>query len=280
MELSHCTYGKARVRVLRIHRRTADHHDIREMTVQLMVEGDIAASYSAADNSQVVATDTMKNTVHYLAAKEPPGAPEEFGQTVARHMLDTYGHLSRITVTLHETPWSRMVIDGEAHPHGFMRGEGGQPFARVVASRDAVSVEGGIRDCVILKSTGSGFVGYPKDRFTTLPETKDRVFATAMNVTWTYDPLPGDFDAARRMALDPMIRLFAETYSQSVQESLYRMAGAAFKAVPEIARMTVAMPNIHYIPLDTGRFGAPADGDVLLPTDEPHGQIEASFERD
>ena len=272
-------YGKARVRVLKVFRSGAQ-HDLREVEVSVLLDGDFDASFSKADNRLVVPTDTMKNTVNLLAKDKLGAEIERFGVALGEHFLTHYSQVSKVTVGLAEHRWQRMSIGGQPHPHSFTEAGRAQPFAQVVCARGVAStVESGIQDLLILKSTGSGFEGYPKDEFTTLPETKDRILATRLKASWLWTKPPADYRAANERLLDAMLGKFAGPYSPSVQATLYWMAGAALEAVPEISRVSLAMPNQHCLLVNLAPFGCTNDNEIFVPTDEPHGQIEATVAR-
>jgi urate oxidase len=278
MSLVSQSYGKQRVRLLKV-LRSAPRHEVKELEVGVRLEGDFASSYTAADNSQVVPTDTMKNTVHALAHLHLGRETEPFALRLAQHFLERYPQVARVTIDTGERRWQRLAVDGEPHDHAFRGGEG-RPLARVVAERGrAPEVESGIEDLLVMKSTGSGFAGFPRDEYTTLPETGDRVLSTLIQARWRYGELPESFAAANDAALEAMLRVFALHFSASVQATLYEMAGAALSAVPQIRDITLALPNKHYLPVDLRPFGLDGTGVSFLPTDEPHGQIEATVAR-
>ena len=186
MKLISHRYGKARVRVLKVF-RDGGRHDIREVEVSVMLEGNFDSAYLHGDNSLVVATDTMKNTVYALAKEKLQQQIEDFGIALGGHFLERYSQVTRAIIRLVEQPWARMSIDGQPHPHGFTAGGPARPFAEVSCARDgATSVESGVEDLCILKTAGSGFAGYVKDEYTTLAETKDRILATNMEASWHF----------------------------------------------------------------------------------------------
>lgn len=278
MHLVRQNYGKQRVRVLKLLRQTA-RHELKELEVGVRLEGDFGASYTAADNGNVVPTDTMKNTVHALAHQHLGTAAEPFALLLAGHFLARYPQVERVTIETSERRWQRMMIDGAAHDHSF-EAAAGRPTVEVVQERGgAAEVTSGIRDLLILKSTASGFAGFPRDAFTTLPETTDRIFATTLEARWRYGAAPADWNAAREAVLAAMLKVFATTYSPSVQATLYAMAGAALAASAEVAEITLALPNKHYLPANLAPFGLDGSGVSFVPTDEPHGQIEATVAR-
>ena len=275
-------YGKANVRVLRVLRASA-RHEVREARVEVSVDGDFARAYTAADNSLVVPTDTMKNLVNVLALEHLNAANEPFALAIAACLLDRYPQVAEACVEIEETVWSRMRIGGEPHDHGFVRAESGTPFARVTVTRSARDVVAGVRDLAIMKTTGSGFVDYVQDEYTTLPATTDRILATRMCATWRFAAAhpsrPTDYESAAGAIRAALLTVFADSYSYSVQDSLYRMGEAALAAAPHITEITLAMPNVHYLPIDLSAFGRDAAGRLFLPTGEPNGQIEATMRR-
>jgi urate oxidase len=281
MKLVSQNYGKQRVRVMKI-MRASPRHEVKELEVGVRLEGDFESSYTAADNSKVVATDTMKNTVHALAHQHLGAQTEPFAMLLARHFLDSYFQVGRVTIGTEETRWSRMTVDGRPHDHAFV-GAGARPVVQVAASRGGPpEIESGIEDLFVMKSTGSGFSDFPRDAYTTLPETSDRMLATKMRATWRWGSPPAadfDFNAANAIILEAMLRVFAANYSPSVQATLYEMAGAALSACPHICRVALAMPNTHYLLLNLAPFGLENRNVTFLPTSEPHGQIEAVIDR-
>lgn len=279
MALVKSTYGKGRVRVMRIHRE-GEQHEVRELSVKAMLEGEaFERSYTAPDNSAVVATDTIKNTVNIVAREHLRAATEAFAKAVAQRFLDRYRDVERATVTAHETKWRRLSFDGKPHGHTFVLDSNGKPFTRVAATRDSVVVESGIDGFTFMKSTGSGWSNYLMDDYTTLPETRDRMCATAMDASWRWSREPADFPAANAKVLDTALEVFGTTYSEGVQDSLYRMGMAVLEAVPEVAEISMACPNKHYLPINLSPFKLDNNNVLFVPTDEPHGQIECTVGR-
>ena len=278
MSLVSNRYGKGRLRTLRLE-RSGDHHTVREMTLQVMLEGAFAQAYTNADNRKVIATDTIKNIVNLVARDHVTAEAERFCSAVAGRFLDMYEHVESVNVLGAETKWARVMIEGVAHSHGFTLDANGQPVVRLTQTRHDRRLESGIENFTFMKSTGSGWSNYLMDEFTTLPETTDRIAATSMNAYWLWSGTVADHTAKNHEILDQMLRVFVTTYSAGLQDSLYRMGEAALGAVPEIAEITLACPNKHYLPLDLSRFGVAADAMVFTPTDEPHGQIECTVAR-
>ncbi len=278
MHLVHHHYGKAKVRVMKVTRAGAQ-HSLKELEVSVMLQGDFEASYTRADNSLVVPTDTMKNTV-YVLAKEKLGAEnEEFGQALGEHFLKTYPQVQEVEVGLSERAWERLSLGGRPHPHSFSQNSSARSIATVNCSRSGHRTESGIEDLLILKTTGSGFTGFPKDRYTTLPETNERIFATKLKATWSYARQPVSYAQCTSHILEAMLGVFAANFSPSVQVTLFQMGEAALKAAPEISKTTLAMPNKHCLLVNLAPFGLENHHELFVPTDEPQGQIEGTVSR-
>jgi urate oxidase len=278
MILKNFTYGKGRVRVMRVKRDTA-RHEVRELDTQVMLEGEFSESFTSSDNSKVIATDTVKNIVNIVARDHPGLESEAFAGAVAGYFLSHYGHVAGVKVITQETKWTRLVVGGAAHDHAFTLDSNGRPTVELSATRAGQKIISGMQNFTFLKSTESGWVGYWMDEATTLKETRDRIFSTAMNARWTWAGAPAGYPEANARILAAMLDVFATTYSPSVQNSLFLMGSAALEAVPEIAEISLACPNKHYIPINMAPFGRDNPNVVFLPTDEPHGQIECTVGR-
>lgn len=278
MKLAAHRYGKSRVRLLKV-LRDGDTHTVKELAARVLLEGAFDRSFTDADNSSVVATDTMKNTLHLLAHDELGVDNEPFARRVAAHFLDRYAHVERVTIELDERVWTRLTVGAAAHPHCFAHSQVGRPFTRVVASRRQTEHESGIKDLTLLKSTASGFEAFHRDEFTTLPETRDRILATCARLWWRWSREPASYRAATDAIVDAVLVPFAERYSPSVQATLYEMAGAALAACADIDRITLRMPNLHCPLADLTPFGRINRQQLFVPTDEPRGFIEATVSR-
>lgn len=280
MKLVDHRYGKSRVRVMKVLRDGAT-HTIKELDAAVALSGDFETSYTLpeGDNSRVVATDTMKNTVNVLAHEHLGHENERFALTLGGHFLTRYAQVKEVRVELAERVWNRLQIGEEPHAHSFLQAENAQPFTRLMISADEQRLESGVRDLLILKTTGSGFEGFPRCEFTTLPETNDRIFATALEATWRWAGEPADYAAANAAIVAAMLKPFAENYSPSVQTTLFAMGTAALAACAEISEITLAMPNKHCLLINLQPFGRENCNELFVPTDEPHGQIEATIAR-
>lgn len=280
-ELGDNRYGKSRIRLVTV-RRDEGSHELRDLTVDVALEGDFGAAHVAGDNKNVVATDTMKNTVYAMAAGGLVGPPEAFALTVARHFGE-YPQVERAIVTIREHGWSRIATPAGPAPDAFSRSGAATRLATVASGRSGTSVEAGIEDLTVLKTTKSAFVGFERDRYTTLRDADDRIMATKVTATWGYEPAAVeaglDFDAAHARAVERLLTTFAEHTSPSVQTSIWIMAGAMLDAEPAIAWVRMVLPNLHHWSVDLAPFGLENRGDVFVATTEPHGLIDATVHR-
>jgi urate oxidase len=277
--LAYNTYGKSQVRLTRVTRH-ADRHDLKELSVAIQLEGDFAASYTAGDNSRVVATDTMKNTVYILAKQLGVASVERFGQALAGHFLQEYPQVAQATIELEEHLWQRIAAGGREHPHAFVGGGSEKRTCTVVGSRDGVKFESGLDGLLVLKTTDSAFTGFVRDRYTTLPETNDRIFATMVSATWACDPAPADWDANHRLVRQTLLDGFARHPSLGVQHTLFAMGEAALAASSELREIRLQMPNKHRILVNLQPFGLDNKNEVFVATDEPFGLISGTVRRE
>lgn len=278
MPLIRSTYGKGRVRIMRVKRDT-ERHEARELNVTVLLTGAFDASYTSDDNSSVIATDSIKNIVNIVARDNVGAETEPFAAALATYFLDRYAHVTQVDVTATETKWVRIAVDGAPHEHSFVLDSNGNPFVKLAATREGVSVTSGIKGFTFMKTTNSGWENYWFDEATTLKPTADRMCATAMDASWRWAKAPASYPEANAAVLATVLKVFATTYSPSVQNTMYLMGEAVLAAVPEIAEISMACPNKHYLPIDLSPFGRSSDGQVFTPTDEPHGQIECTVGR-
>jgi urate oxidase len=271
-------YGKGRVRVMRVD-RSGNQHDVRELDIKVLVEGDFARAYTNADNSRLLSTDTMKNLINVVAREQLGLDKELFCSAVADKLLECYPQIDAVSLSAKETKWNRLLFSGRPHPHGFVLDANGNPNVVLKATRTTRSVSSGIIGFTFMKSTGSGWDNFARDPYTTLVETQDRICATSMDASWTWSATPVDFAGANARILSTMIEVFATTYSAGVQDSLFRMGEAALAATSEIASISMTCPNKHYLPIDLSPFNLDNVNQVFVPTDEPHGQIECTVAR-
>ncbi len=276
--LTHNAYGKSLVRLTRVTRQ-GSRHDLKELCVAVQLEGDFAASYLSGDNRGVIATDSMKNIVYVLAHRQPPKNPESFGEALARHFLERYAQVERVTVELLEQPWQRIALAGGESPHAFVGGGSEQRTCTIAMTRAGLRVEAGITGMLLLKTTDSAFAGFLRDEYTTLPDSDDRILATELSANWLYRGTPADPDSVYHSIRQTLVEVFTRHRSLSVQQTLYAMGAAALEACESIEQIQLAMPNQHRILVNLKPFGIDNRNEVFVPTSEPYGLITGTLRR-
>jgi urate oxidase len=271
-------YGKAETHVVRV-TRTGSVHEIKDMTVSVSLAGDFEATHLTGDNRLVLPTDTQKNTV-FAFAKDAVGEIEDFALRLARHFVREHASVHRARVSISEQPWTRISVGDRPHPHSFERA-GAELYTTVVTCHpDSEWVISGLTGLTLLKSAGSEFWGYRQDHYTTLPETRDRVLATAVEARWRYSGAHTDWKYARTEARRLLVETFATKHSLSLQQTLFAMGEAVLEARPEIAEVRLAMPNKHHFVVDLAPFGLNNENEVFYASDRPYGLIEGTVTRD
>jgi urate oxidase len=272
-------YGKSRVRLSRI-TRLDDRNEFDEWIVHVMLYGDFESSYTEADNSKVLPTDTMKNTVYFVARGSKATTIEEFAKELGDYFLDNNAQVAKVSITVEEKPWERLLIDGNPDATTFIQNGSAINTVLAVGERgSAWQVNSGVKGLTILKTTHSAFTGYVLDKLTTLKPATDRILGTSATVEWDYETNTSDYAEARRRIVGTLLKVFAEHDSKSVQHTLFDMGRAALDATPEIARIHLSMPNLHHLLANMGVFGLDNPNHIFVPIDEPHGTIEATIER-
>ncbi|MFJ4220421.1 factor-independent urate hydroxylase [Curtobacterium luteum] len=277
-------YGKAEVRLVRVTRDT-ERHEIEDLTITTQLRGAaLADSYTDGDNAKVVATDTQKNTVYAFAREHGVHSPEEFLLRLGRHFTTAFDWYDGATLSAEQHAWSRIPVDGTPHDHAFVRSGGGTRTAVVQFDGDDVHVLAGVTDLTVLKSTGSEFHGFPRDRYTTLGETDDRILATSVTARWRYLPEAVeagiDWNALHASVLERMLATFADLHSLALQQTLFAMGRAAIEAHPELAEVRFSMPNKHHFLVDLAPFGLDNPNEVFFAADRPYGLISGTVVRD
>ncbi len=271
-------YGKAEVRLVRVTRDT-ERHEIQDLSVTSQLRGDFEAAHRLGDNANVVATDTQKNTV-FAFAKDGIGTPEEFLLRLGTHFVDDFDWVTGGRWAAEQYSWRRIHVGDEQQPHSFVRGGTETRTAVVTRAGDDVSVIAGLTDLAVLNSTDSEFVGYPKDRYTTLPETTDRILATSVTSRWRYNTLDVDYDESFAEVRRILLETFAVTYSKALQQSMFAMGANVLKGRAEIDEIRFSLPNLHHFLVDLAPFGLENPNEVYYAADRPYGLIEATIERE
>ncbi len=271
-------YGKQAVRLVTVRRRP-DRHELQDVTVGIRFEGDFAAAYAGGDNRGVLPTDTMKNTVYALAAEHPFDDIEDFGLALSDHFATNNPRASSVRIDLTEHLWEPIELGAAAHPHAFRKGGSERRIAMVTRRREGAKLLAGIEDLVVLKTARSGFEGFPRDRYTTLKETSDRILATALRATWRYSRPQVAFGTLWREVRRLLLETFANHDSLSVQHTLYAMGEAVVETL-DVEEIHLAMPNKHHLPVDLTPFGLENRNEIFVATMEPYGLIEGTVRRE
>jgi urate oxidase len=276
-------YGKAETRVVRIY-RDGPEHEIRDLNVSTTLRGDFEAAHLRGDQSSVLPTDTQKNTV-YAYAKEPGvGDIEDYALTLARHFVGDIGPVRAARVDVDEYRWQRISVDGGPHPHAFVRAGQETRMASAIVAETAAGhdtwILAGLRDLVVLKSTGSEFRGFLTDGYTTLAETTDRVLATSVTARWRYQDEAADWAATYPNVREILLARFAAVHSLALQQTLWEMGRAVLDAHPDIAEIRLSAPNKHHFLVDLAPFGLENPGEVFHADDRPYGLIQCAVQRD
>ncbi len=272
-------YGKAESRVVRIVRDTA-RHEIHDLNVTTALRGAFDPAYLLGDQSNVLPTDTQKNTAFAFAKSAGIDSIEEYGLALARHFVTDVDPVEGARIEIEEFAWTRVVVDGAEHDHTWVRE--GQEVRTAAITVDATGeyVVGGFKNLVILKSTGSEFAGFLTDQYTTLEETHDRVMATSLTARWRFDGTGLDWNATYGRIKQILIREYATLQSLALQQTLWHMGKAVLEAIPELVEVRLAAPNKHHFIVDLEPFGLENHGEVFVAADRAYGLIEAQVLRD
>jgi urate oxidase len=281
-------YGKAENRVVRVYRDTA-RHQIRDLNVSTSLRGRFEDAHITGDQGEILPTDTQKNTVFAFAKEKGVDSIEEFALTLGDHYIASTPAADGARIEVDEYSWERIQVDGAGHDHSFVRSGGG--VRTTVVNIDGrgedrkAYVVSGIKDLVVLKSTGSEFYGYLKDKYTTLQETHDRILATSLVARWRYDTAfvgrgDVDWDKSYESIKLLLLQRFAEIHSLALQQTLYGMGEAVLEQHPEVAEIKFSAPNKHHFLVDLSPFGVENPGEVFYAADRPYGLIEATVVRD
>jgi len=294
-ELSYARYGKDNIRLYKVHRDAKSGiQSVVEMTVCILLEGDIETSYTKADNSVVVATDTQKQTTYILAKQNPVIPIELFASILGSHFVSTYPHIHGAHVKIVQQRWTRMTVEGKPHPHSFMRDgeETREVQAYVQDGGKGIKLRSGLGKLLVLKSTGSAFYGFHRDEYTALPETWDRILSTEVECGWTWKTFSdvdevrsaaAKFDQAHEAVRSITMETFAKDNSASVQNTMFKMCEQILAAAPAVEKVEYSLPNKHYFEIDLswhkGLKNTGKDAEVYAPQSNPNGLIQCTVTR-
>jgi len=279
IRLGENSYGKSRVRLLRVARQEG-RHDIRELTVSIRFEGDFETAHTKGDNSKILPTDTMKNTVYALARQHSVEPVEEFGLHLMEHFVTYNSQVSRVRISIEETLWARLPHGGKPHASAFMRTGEERRTAVLVGTREGTTIRSGLRNLIVLKTSNSAFEKFMRDPFTTLKEDNDRILATAIEADWLYPTEEVEFGPVWHGIRQMLLETFAEHKSLSLQHTLYAMGEAVLNNFDNVREIHLSLPNKHFNLIDLSPLGMDNPAAVYLPIEEPHGSIEATLRKD
>jgi len=280
-------YGKSRVRLVKVKRKDG-WHDLREWTVEVLLQGDFDSCFIEGDNSKILPTDTMKNTVYSLARSSTAESMEDFAKELLEFLVQRNPQVSAAEISVSDKAWDHLPTGGKPHPTTFiqMRTESQRTkvkkeLKKKVKKSEAgdFAVSAGFENLVLMKTSGSAFEGYIQDSLTTLQPAKDRLLGTELSANWNYSRSDLAFNSLRRKTRDTLLDVFAAHQSKSVQHTLYAMGKAVLEAVAEIQDIELSMPNKHCLLVDLARFGHDNPNEIFVPVDEPHGSIQARLRR-
>ncbi|KAI3403750.1 hypothetical protein KGF56_003475 [Candida oxycetoniae] len=293
-ELFDSSYGKANVKFLKVKKDPSDpqHQDVLQANVQVLLRGKFDKSYTDADNSSIVPTDTVKNTILVEAKTHNVWPIESFAAHLANHFTSKYAQVEGVEISIVQQLFTRIKLNGKEHPHSF-KYDGPETRETSLSYDKAtkkLTLSSSIKGLTVLKSTGSMFYGYNVCDYTTLKPTKDRILSTDVSSTWTFDSKKigslndiiqrGQiFDNAYKKARDVTLELFCTENSPSVQATMYNMAEKILKNVDEIATVTYVLPNKHYILFDLGWKGIKENNELFYPSSDPNGLIKCTVGR-
>jgi urate oxidase len=278
MKLQSNRYGKARVRIFKKIKKDGAHVP-KELDVKTLLEGDFGDSYLKDDNKKIIATDSIKNTTNVVAFNQLGTETEPFAIALCEHYLKKYSQVTSVNVETLERVWERQIVDGKPSGTNFVSSGKGIPWTLTVATRDSIETTSGVRELVVLKTSGSAWEDFLRDDFTTLPDANDRLLATSLTASWVYEKTPASYATANAKIIQAMLEVFSTRFSPSVQSTQYHMGEAALNACPEISRISLTMPNLHYLVIDLTPFHIKNDKELFVPTDAPQGWIEATVVR-
>ncbi|MEV4972067.1 factor-independent urate hydroxylase [Streptomyces scopuliridis] len=285
-------YGKAENRVVRI-TRDGDTHHIKDLNVSVALSGEMEEVHYSGSNAHVLPTDTTKNTVYAFAKEHGIESAEQFGIHLARHFVTSQEPIRQARIRIEEYAWERIeTSDGDSAPvgadevkHSFVRKGQETRLTQITFDGERWQVISGLKDLTVMNSTNSEFWGYVKDEYTTLKETHDRVLATEVSAKWRYNwssdeaPMP-NWEKSYGQARKHLLQAFAETYSLSLQQTLYHMGSRIIDSRSEIDEIRFSLPNKHHFLVDLEPFGLKNDNEVYFAADRPYGLIEATVLRD
>lgn len=272
-------YGKAENRVVRIYRENP-RHEIHDINVSTCLRGDFSAAHLVGNQGDVLPTDTQKQTAYAYAKEKGLLSIEDYGLALARHFVHDVEPVAGARIEIDEYAWERAIVDGSEHDHTWIRKGQEIRTAAVTVDADGEWVVGGLKDMIILKSTGSEFAGYLQDEYTILEPTHDRVMATSLVAQWRFTTVDVNWEETYAGIKTQLVKQFALVHSLALQQTLYEMGKAVLQTYPFIAELRLSAPNKHHFVYDLSPFGLENNREVFHADDRPYGLIQATVTRD
>ncbi len=280
IELIQNNYGKSKIRVVKV-KRDGEHHEMKEFLVNVQIEGNFDAIHMDGDNTGILSTDAMKNTVYALAKDHDINSIEEFALFLSEHFLKNNDNVDHVSIEIIQSLWNRTTVNGAPHNHSFVSAGNERRTCLVERTEEDVYVSSGIFDLLIMKTTGSEFWGFKREQFTTLADTNDRIFETSVKATWDYVRDEDiDYNANYTKFRHTLLEVFSGHQSLSVQHTIYEIGKVILETCKDIDEIAISMPNKHCIPVNLSVYGMENKNEVFVPTDEPAGLIEAVMGRE
>jgi urate oxidase len=279
IRLGENSYGKNAINLSKITRHP-DHHEFRQISVDVSLQGDFETAYTVGDNTKILPTDTQKNTVYALAKEHFNAGIEEFAIFLANYFCAHNSLVTKATIEITEHLYNRISFEGDLHPHAYCSAGNEKHVTTVVQDAEQVRVSSGVKGLLILKTTDSAFKDYVKDRFTTLKETDDRILATECEAAWVYQGHQLPFTQLYEKVRNTLLKTFAFHKSLSVQQTLFAMGEEVLQQNSDVEEITLIMPNKHHIPFNLEQFGMQNDNEIFMATSEPFGYITGTIVRD
>lgn len=294
--LQDSSYGKQLVKFLKVKKdaKNPQKQEVLEATVRVLLKGDFDVSYTEADNSPIVPTDTVKNTILVEARTHDVFPIERFAAHLAQHFITKYSHVSSVNVNIVQAKWTKYAVNGKIHDHSFIKDGADKRITDLVYSRNGdFTLSSSLKDLTVLKSTGSGFVNYNVCDYTTLKPTEDRILSTDVECGWKFDHRKigsikniekladsGVFDDYFALVSKVTLDRFALENSPSVQATMYNMCGDILKSAPYIYNVSYTLPNKHYILFNLEWKGLDNDNVLFYPSSDPSGLIKCTVGRE
>ena len=230
-----------------------------EIDVQVMGEA-FTEAYTEGDNTNVVATDTMKNFIHRESLDFDGSTLEGWLHFLGRRFLDTYSQMERLRVSGEEIRFdaARVPVPGGGFEDSavlYHRRHDDRSVASLEVGRsdDGSVILGDVRSGRIgldlMKTTGSAFADFPRDEYTTLPSREDRLLFTHVDIAWRYadprvpiDPDPTQYVASEQVA-DLAAVVFHDFVSLSIQHLVNEIGERMFERYPALTEISFEAQN-------------------------------------